>query len=126
MLIPFEKIGKWLSLPAAAVDPDPSEQIILIRDDLASVKRYFPFVSNCFSLGATGMTICRWQKISSQMYFGVAKNEHGKLIAHAWLKHDGVFISGQEGYERFSPVKVFTSTSTRDENQAPTEDNSNL
>jgi hypothetical protein len=41
------------------------------------------------------------------MYLGTAKDETGKLIAHAWLRSGPLFITGAEVMEQFTVVSKF-------------------
>ena len=45
--------------------------------------------------------------IESTLYLGMAKDETGALIAHAWLRSGPFYITGSEGMERFTVVGKF-------------------
>jgi hypothetical protein len=42
--------------------------------------------------------------LNTQLHFGVAKKEDGRLLAHAWLQCDGEAVIGGEIASRFAPV----------------------
>jgi hypothetical protein len=42
--------------------------------------------------------------LNTQLHFGVAKKEDGRLLAHAWLQCDGEAVIGGEIAPRFVPV----------------------
>ena len=42
--------------------------------------------------------------LNTQLHFGVAKKEDGRLLAHAWLQCDGEAVIGGEIAPRFAPV----------------------
>ena len=45
--------------------------------------------------------------IESTLYLGTARDESGKMIAHAWLRSGPYYITGSEGMERFTVVGKF-------------------
>ena len=47
------------------------------------------------------MKMLERRKIESTLYLGTAKDENGKMIAHAWLRSGPFYITGAEGMERF-------------------------
>lgn len=105
--LPFTALSRWLTLSGEPHKPASASDALQISHDLYSVAKYFPFICNCFSLSAAGMTLCRWSGLPSKLYFGIARNDAGRLIAHAWLKYEDVFITDQRGYEKFTVVKIF-------------------
>ena len=42
--------------------------------------------------------------VNTQLHFGVAKKEDGRLLAHAWLQCDGETVIGGEIARRFVPL----------------------
>ena len=66
--------------------------------DLAMFKRmiawsyHFTPVLNCLSISAAYRWLLMRRGIVTELKFGVAK-EGGKLIAHAWLEHEGMLFS---------------------------------
>ncbi|GAE44160.1 hypothetical protein JCM21738_846 [Mesobacillus boroniphilus JCM 21738] len=47
--------------------------------------------------------------INSTLYLGTAKDETGKLIAHAWLRSGSYYVSGAEEMNRFTVVSKFSN-----------------
>jgi hypothetical protein len=50
------------------------------------------------------------RRIPSTMYFGVAKDPTGQLLAHAWLRSGSEVLTGSEGRQRFTVVATFADT----------------
>lgn len=43
------------------------------------------------------------------LHIGVALDEHGKLLAHAWLEYDGMILVGGRGHQQYTelpPVEI--------------------
>ena len=55
----------------------------------------------------TAKIMLRRRGIKSTIYLGVAKNERGEMIAHAWIKAAGLTLTGSAGADQFTVVSVF-------------------
>ena len=60
--------------------------------------------SQCLVKAIAAMKMLERRQIESTIYFGTAKDENGKMIAHAWLRSGPFYITGAEGMERFVVV----------------------
>ena len=56
------------------------------------------------------MKMLERRQIESTLYLGTAKDESGKLIAHAWLRSGPFYITGAEGMEKFTVVSKFAKS----------------
>lgn len=63
--------------------------------------------SKCLAQAMTAKVMLNRRNIKSTLYLGVAKDDEGKMIAHAWVKSCGVTLTGAKGMERFTVVSVF-------------------
>lgn len=63
--------------------------------------------SQCLVKAMAGMKMLEKRGIESTLYLGMAKDEEGQLIAHAWLRSGSYYITGAEGMERFAVVGKF-------------------
>ncbi|WP_459500046.1 lasso peptide biosynthesis B2 protein [Bacillus sp. C1] len=88
--------------------------IQLHRDTLKNVShaicimsRYTLWESQCLVKAIAGMKMLEKRQIESTLYLGTAKDDSGKLIAHAWLRSGPCYITGAEGMEKFTVVGTF-------------------
>ena len=63
------------------------------------MSRYTFWESQCLVKAIAAMKMLERRQIESTLYLGTAKDENGKLIAHAWLRSGPFYITGAEGME---------------------------
>ncbi len=107
-LISFRKIAKVLGeqgnqTSAEPIDNLPKNVAIAVR----RASHYVFFRSVCYDQAIAGKLMLKLRGTSSTIYFGTAKDENNKLIAHAWLKCGSFFVTGEKGMERFTVVGIF-------------------
>ena len=92
----------------ATVD-DVSNSEVINKFALAILRAdsVLPWESNCLTEDIATKRLLERYNIKSTLFLGVAKDEHQKLIAHAWLKWGQRIISGERGYQRFTIVEKF-------------------
>jgi hypothetical protein len=73
------------------------------------ISRYTFWESNCLVRAIAAMKMLERRKIESTLYLGMAKDEKGNLIAHAWLRSGNVFVTGAEEKQRFTIVGKFAN-----------------
>ena len=71
------------------------------------MSRHTLWESQCLVKAIAGMKMLEKRNIESTLYLGMAKDEKGKLIAHAWLRSGAIYVSGAEVMERFTVVAKF-------------------
>jgi hypothetical protein len=71
------------------------------------MSRYTFWESQCLVKAIAGMKMLERRGIESTIYLGTARDEDGKMIAHAWLRSGPFYISGAEGMGRFTVVSKF-------------------
>ncbi len=71
------------------------------------ISRHTFWESKCLVRAIAAMKMLERRKIESTLYLGTAKDETGKMIAHAWLRSGPFYITGSEGMERFIVVGKF-------------------
>jgi len=74
------------------------------------VSHYTFWKSDCFVKAVAAMRILKKQNIESTLYFGIAKDETGQLMAHAWLRSGPFIVTGYEGKDQFTIVNTFAKT----------------
>ncbi|MCM3650406.1 lasso peptide biosynthesis B2 protein [Metabacillus litoralis] len=63
--------------------------------------------SMCLVRAIAAMKMLERRNIESTLYLGTAKDESGKLVAHAWLRSGPFYVTGSEGMEKFTVVGKF-------------------
>ncbi|MEI5907727.1 lasso peptide biosynthesis B2 protein [Bacillus spongiae] len=71
------------------------------------MSRYTFWESQCLVKAIAGMKMMKRRKIETTLYLGTAKDEEGKMIAHAWLRSGSIYITGYEEMKRFTVVGTF-------------------
>jgi hypothetical protein len=78
-----------------------------ISHALAIVSRNTFWDSKCLVRAIAGLKMLERRKIDSTLYLGTGKDEHGKLIAHAWLRSGPLYITGADVMDQFIVVEKF-------------------
>lgn len=109
--VPFSRIAPTLGKHMQETEDTMD---LLNREDLKHVGHAIQIMSNhtiweskCLVKAIAGMKMLEKRQIESTLYLGIARDETGKMIAHAWLRSGPIFITGKEGMERFTVVSKF-------------------
>ena len=98
-VLPFRLIPGLFKNPQSASGSQKSEVIVSIRSAVQSAGRVSPWLNRCLVSSLAGRCMLRRRKIISQLSLGVAKNDVGKTIAHAWLRAGDVeVVTAGEGF----------------------------
>ena len=106
------------------VHREASGQVSLNADSLATAQRigwavrtaarFTPWNSTCLVQVLAAQRMLQRRGIAGAFYLGASRGEEGgerqALMAHAWLKCDDEFITGESGHERFTVVSSFSWT----------------
>lgn len=76
------------------LEPGTIEQI---RTAIQRSGQYSPWKNECLVSSLTARRMLNRRKISSELSLGVANVEHGKIIAHAWIKAGDFEIVKKKG-----------------------------
>ena len=111
MLFKFAKIAPTLGLKSRETAEDYRKDDIRPIKNITSaihvVSRYTPWDSKCLVRAIAGMKMLERRRINSTLYLGTAKDENGRMIAHAWLRSGPFYISGADVMNRFVIVEKF-------------------
>lgn len=111
LFFPFVKIAPQLGSKAQESSEQLSQPNAVIIKHIASAlnitSRYTLWDSKCLVRAIAGMKMLERRYIDSTLYLGTAKDEHGRLIAHAWLRSGPFYITGADVMDRFTPVEKF-------------------
>ena len=113
----FKRLVARLTVHREAVD-----QVSLNAESLAvahaigwavrTAARFTPWKSTCLVQVLAAQRMLQQRGIAGAFYLGAATGSEGKklqtLDAHAWLKCDDNFITGESGHERFTIVTSFS------------------
>jgi hypothetical protein len=108
---PFKKIAKHLGVRGKP-ESEPATDPVRIRQVAWAIRtaaRFTPWKSNCLAQGLAAWRMLKRRGLPSVLYFGVAKDENGKMIAHAWLRSGDFFVCGGDGSKRYAVTGVFYS-----------------
>ncbi|MFT4412555.1 lasso peptide biosynthesis B2 protein [Fredinandcohnia humi] len=112
--IPFSKIAPSLGesmeeTPYAPVNEN-IKKVKNISNAIQIMSHYTFWESQCLVKAIAGMKMLERRRIESTLYLGTARDENGKMIAHAWLRSGPIYVSGAEGMEKFTVVGKFAKT----------------
>lgn len=109
--IPFSKVAPSLGHPMAEtsydIDSINLQTLKQISNAIYLMSKYTFWESECLVKAFAAMKMLEKRYLNCTLYLGIAKDETGKLIAHAWLRTGSYYITGKEGMERFTVVKMF-------------------
>ncbi|WP_226645700.1 lasso peptide biosynthesis B2 protein [Mesobacillus subterraneus] len=112
-LFPFKKVspmlGTYMDESSFQEDFSVYGTIRKISNAIQIMSRYTPWESKCLVRAVAGMKMLQRRGINSTLYLGTAKDETGKLIAHAWLRSGSYYVSGAEEMNRFTVVSKFSN-----------------
>lgn len=115
-LFPFKKVspmlGTYMDESSFQEDFSVYGTIRKISSALHIMSKYTPWESQCLVKAIAGMKMLQRRGINSTLYLGTAKDETGKLIAHAWLRSGSYYVSGAEEMNRFIVVSKFSNKNT--------------
>lgn len=79
----------------------------MISQAIHIVSKYTFWESQCLVKAIAAMRMLEKRGIESTLYLGIAKDESGELIAHAWLRSGSFYVTGAEEMEKFTVVSKF-------------------
>jgi hypothetical protein len=110
-MIPFSKLVPALGVPmdetSHGFTPRNNVKAKNISHAIHIMSKYTFWESECLVKAIAGMKMLERRRIDCTLYLGTAKDEGGKMIAHAWLRSGSFYISGSEGMEKFTIVGMF-------------------
>ena len=80
-------------------NPPPAERIAWA---IRVVSRYLPGTRNCLVQSLAAQAMLARRGYASQLRIGVAKDEEGRLKAHAWVECEGKIVIGSRGVAQYT------------------------
>ena len=110
---PFKRIVGWFGLAPASGVPSvagsPEQNALTIGWAVRAVAARTAWTSTCLAQALAASQMLRRRGIGSALTLGVAlaPEKDARMEAHAWLQHRGVFLTGEGGHQRFTPISTF-------------------
>lgn len=108
-------LGKKTSETSYTIKQEDLEILERISKAISIVSRYTPWESKCLVQAIAAMKMLERRSIDCTLYLGTAKDEEGKMIAHAWVRSGSFIVTGSLGKERFTVVYTFAKFFKREE-----------
>ncbi|WP_318505231.1 lasso peptide biosynthesis B2 protein [Bacillus sp. T3] len=113
-LIPFSKVapslGHHMNETTLNYEESNKEKLKKISEAIQIMSRNTFWESQCLVKAIAGMKMLERRQIESTLYLGTARDEDGKMIAHAWLRSGPFFITGAEVMKKFTVVSKFAKS----------------
>lgn len=120
LMVPFQRIVGLMGLhpeETSAVFPSPQQTLVSTKIGWAvqAAAARISWAAPCLSQALAGMFMLRRRGIPGVLYLGVVRNPGSAepLSAHAWLKCGDVFITGENGHEKYSVLSKFVGKGGR-------------
>jgi len=111
LTIKFKKIAPRLGRHMRKASDEASEsQIYKARKvgwAVGVMSRHTFWESKCLVQAMAAKLMLNRRKLKSTLYLGMAKDENGNLIAHAWINSCGLTLTGGRNMDEFTVVSVF-------------------
>ena len=103
--LPFSEVapflGEQMRKHPFRIDESNGKIFKQISHAINIMSKYTFWESQCLVKAIAAMKMLERRQIESTLYLGTAKDENGKMIAHAWLRSGPFYITGAEGMEKF-------------------------
>lgn len=83
------------------------EKLRAVGIAISRASRYVPWRCKCYEQAIAAKMILRGRGFQTTLYYGVAKDQDNKLIAHAWVRCGDYIVTGRPGMKRFTVVGTF-------------------
>lgn len=112
IIIPFSKVSPLLGIQMAETPFNliqSNKSIVTNIYHVIEVTSHHTFwESKCLVRAIAAMKMLERRQIASTLYLGIAKDEDGKMIAHAWLRSGSFYVTGADVMEGFTVVGKFS------------------
>ncbi|MFC5985326.1 lasso peptide biosynthesis B2 protein [Marinicrinis lubricantis] len=113
-MLPFSKVAPSLGTPMVetthVLEPSHASEMRRIARAVYTMSRHTFWESKCLVRAIAAMKMLERRKIGSTLYLGTARDDNGKMIAHAWLRSGPFYITGAEEMNKFKVVGIFGKT----------------
>ena len=119
--LPFRRIAAGLGdvkTEFLTTDVGENPEIEQIRWAIQAISCRLPGTRQCLVQGLAAKWMLQRRRIPSTLYFGVAKDSAGNLLAHAWLRSGSQMVTGAEGRKQYAVVASFADPQNPTKNTA--------
>nr|WP_052476273.1 lasso peptide biosynthesis B2 protein [Cohnella kolymensis] len=116
VVMPFSKVAATLG---ASTQETPhtipntiQPALIQVHNAIGIVSNHTMWESKCLVKAIAALKMLERRRIESTLYLGAARDEQGRMIAHAWLRSGSFCVTGMEGMHRFTVVGKFAKRIT--------------
>ncbi len=88
-------------------DPERKDRVLRIKAALARC-RHLIWARKCLAESVAAKRMLDRRGIPATLYLGVAKDDKGKMTAHAWLRSGNVWVTGGRNRHKFTVVGFFS------------------
>ncbi|MCE7992729.1 MAG: lasso peptide biosynthesis B2 protein [Roseivirga sp.] len=111
LVFPFKKIAGWMGQVQEETLEELSEahrqSLVRLASAILAVSKYTPWNSNCFAQALCAHWVLKRRGWSHTIYFGVKKEEHKLMKAHAWLRMGNKIVTGRVGHKQYTVLSKF-------------------
>ena len=94
----FHKVAGWLGQPVPLQPDNAGTNDMYLAAQIRSAVRlgskYAPWPVKCYSQALTAKIMLKKRKTQGALYFGFLRSNEGEMLGHAWLKCNGIMITG--------------------------------
>lgn len=118
-VVPFKRLAAWMGLLQSSTEQPystvPRAEARAVGWAVRAAAAHTPWTSTCLAQALAGAQMLRRRGIDSALTLGVliTPGAAQRMEAHAWLKQGGVFLTGEGGHERFTPISTFVIGAAR-------------
>ena len=109
--IPFRRVspllGSKMSETSFEMDHANIKLVKQISHAIHIMSKYTFWESKCLIKAIACMKMLERRQIDSTLYLGTAKDENGKMIAHAWVRSGPLYLTGAKEMKKFVVVSKF-------------------
>ncbi len=88
-------------------DPERKESVMQVKAAVSRC-RHLVWSRKCLVESIAAKRMLDRRHIPATLYMGVAKNEKGKMIAHAWVRSGNIYVAGGRNRHKFTVVGFFS------------------
>lgn len=109
-LLPFAKVAPSLGEESMETEVQVNGNEKMIKDvslAIETMSKYTFWESACLVQAIAATRMLNRRKIPTTLYLGIARDQAGKMEAHAWVRSGSHYVTGARGKQRFTVVNTF-------------------
>jgi hypothetical protein len=103
----IRKVGANGAMPAPSADGTKADAAKAVGIALGRASAVAPFRAVCLQQAVAAALMLRRRGCPTEVHFGLAKDEDGRLIAHAWSRCHGRLVTGGRQMPDYIPISHF-------------------